>query len=116
MTTLEDFNKISNVDGVDQYILIDNKQNIITHDIENPDKVASIITTCGKNSYAIAKTQLKYLIFSRSCKNNIFIFPVGNYYLGVVKSKNIENITLANNIDNFLKALRRILGQHRQLS
>lgn len=109
MTTLEEFKKIASIDGVDQYILVDNNQNIITHDIKNPDKVANMITACGKNSITIAKTQLKYLIFSRYCKKNFFIFPVGNYYLGVVKSKNIENFTLANNIDNFLKSLRRNL-------
>ena len=109
MTTLEAFNKVANLEGVDQYILVDHKQNIITHDIKNPDKIANMITACGKNSSAIAKTQLKYLIFSRNCKQNFFIFPVGNYYLGVIKSKNIESITLANNIDNFLKDLRRNL-------
>ncbi len=109
MVTLEKFNQIINIDGVDQYILVDNNNNIITHDIKNPGKLADIVITCGKNSYAIGKTQFKYLIFSRTCKKNIFIFPVGNYYLGVVKSQNIGNITLANNIDNFLKGLRRDL-------
>ncbi len=103
--TLEKFIQISKIAGVDQYILVDQKGNIAAHDIKNSERVARMILSCGQNSFAIGKTLLKYVVFSRQNQKNIFIFPVGNYYLGVVKQTNIDNFVLVNNIIKFLKNL-----------
>ena len=105
MATLKDFMKISKLPGVDQYILVDRKTKVVAHDIKDPQKIAGMIFSCGQNCFAIGKTQFKYLIFSRKNQKNIFIFPVGNYYLGVVKLKNIDNFVIADNIIKFLKGL-----------
>lgn len=107
MTTLEEFKLISKLTGVDQYILVDHMGKIAVHDIKDPERLSGIVFSCGKNSYAIGKTGFKYVLFSRKNQKNIFIFPVGNYYLGVIKLKNINNDVLADNIINFLQSLRR---------
>ena len=105
MASLEEFILISKVSGVDQYILVDNNGNIAAHDIKNSKNAAKIVLKCGQNSFAIGKTQFKYLIFSRKNEKNLFIFPVGNFYLGVVKQKNVKNLVLTDNIMDFLKGL-----------
>ncbi len=105
MATLKEFIQISKLSGVDEYIFVDQKAKIAAHDIKNSQEVAEIIFSCGQNCFAIGKAQFKYLIFSRKSQRNIFIFPVGNYFLGVVKSKNVDNFILADTIINFLKGL-----------
>lgn len=90
---------------MDQYILTDAKAGIVAHDIKNPEKAAALVFSCGKNSYAIGKSRFRHLIILRENQKNIFIFRVGNYYLGVVKQKNISNEALADNIIKFLKGL-----------
>ena len=105
MATIEDFMQISKVIGVDQYIFIDHKGNIIAHDIKHPERAAIMVFSCGQNSYGIGKTRLNYVLFPRENKKNFFIFPIGKYYLGVVKEQSINNLDLTTNIANFLNGL-----------
>lgn len=105
MPILEKFRQLSNISGVDEYILVDPRGNIAAHDIKNHKKAAKIVLTCGRNSFAIGKANFKYIFFSRKNQKNFFIFPVGNYYLGVVKQKRFKNVTLVDNIINFLNGL-----------
>jgi len=107
MISLNEFQKIIRVDGVDQYILVNSNGNIAAHKIDAPQKAAEIVLTCGKNSSAIGKARFEHLLFSRENQKNFFIFPVGKYYLGVVKQDNINNATLVGNIVNFLKDLQK---------
>ncbi|NOX33811.1 MAG: roadblock/LC7 domain-containing protein [Deltaproteobacteria bacterium] len=105
MAEIEELKQISRVKGVDQYIIVDQNGKLLAHDIKNPQKASAMVSSCGKNSFAIGKTRLEYVVFSRENKKNIFIFPIGNYYLGVVKQKSINNIAMADNIIKFLKGL-----------
>jgi len=105
MTTIKDLIAISKVPGVDQFIFVNGKGSITAHNIKNPENAAKIVLTCGKNSSAISKTDFKYLIFSRKNKKNFLIFPVGKYYLGVIKQSSISDNTLGENIISFLKKL-----------
>lgn len=107
MTPLEAFTRISRVPGVDQYILVAPGGQIAAQAIKDPGNVARMVLTCGQNSSAVGRNQFKYLMFPRENQKNFFIFPVGKYYLGVVKSVNMNNITLADNITKFLKSLRK---------
>ena len=111
MTTLKEFIQISKLTGVDQYILVDCKGKIAAHDMKNPERVAGMVFSCGRNSFAIGKALFRYVIFFRKNQKNIFIFPVGNYYLGVVKQTNVNNFVLADNIIKFLKGLLKKKSQ-----
>ena len=108
---LKKFMQISKVSGVDQYILVNQKGKIIAHDIENSEKTADMVFSFGQNSFSINKSKSKYLIFPGKNQEYIFIFPVGNYYLGVVKSKLVDNLALTDNIIKFLKDLGKERSQ-----
>jgi len=105
MAGLEGFKQISRLTGVDQYVLIDQKGRIAAHDIKDARRAADMVYSCGKNLFTIGKTRLRYVVFSRKNQKHIFIFPVGNYYLGVVKQKNMNAFVLADNIIKFIKGL-----------
>ena len=103
MPNIDRFPSILKVPGVDQYILVDRDAKIFAQAITEPIKMAEIVSFCGLHSQAIGKTNFRYLMFSRENQDHFFIFPVGKYYLGVIKQKNISNALLAENIIQFLK-------------
>jgi hypothetical protein len=105
MLPCEAFLQIAAVTGVDQYIVVDHKGQIVVHDITDPERLAGMVFSCGRNAYAIGKTQLKYVLFPRKNQKNFFIFPVGNYYLGVIKEHSIDNLVLIDNVATFLNGL-----------
>jgi hypothetical protein len=102
---------LSKTVGVEQYIIVDQMENIAAHNIRDPEKIARIIISCAKNAFAIGKPNIEYVIFPGNNQRNFFIFPAGNSYLGVIKQHNISDITLTDNILNFLKNLGSNTGR-----
>ena len=103
MTFSETFLQISKIEGVDGYIFMDSRGNIAVHDIKDSQKVSGMVFSCGQNICAIGKDKFKYAVFSRKNKRDIIIFPVGNYFLGVVKQKKTETLVLVDIILKFLQ-------------
>ena len=94
---------LSNISGVDKYILVDQDNKITTHNVQNPQKSAQTVLSCAKKSFTMGRAKNEFVVFPRTNKKSFFIFRVDNLYLGVVKKKNIDNKTLTNNILNFFK-------------
>nr|NJM01272.1 roadblock/LC7 domain-containing protein [Desulfobacula sp.] len=103
MRDSDPFTAILKVPGVDQYLLADRDAKILSQRIAEPEKMARIVSFCGLRASAIGKTNFRYLAVSRETRDHFFIFPVGKYYLGVIKQKDISNAVLVENILQFLK-------------
>jgi len=97
--------ELSGVTGVEKYILVDQSGRIAAHNIKNPEKTGRIILSCAKNSFAIGESCMKYVILNKANQKKIFIFQTGNSYLGVIKQQHISNVTLTENILNYLNDL-----------
>jgi len=96
---------IARIEGVKHYILVDHNQQVIVHNLKDYRRIGAMICFCGLQSYALGKSRLKFLIFERKNHNDLFIFPVGNYYLGVIKHKTIGAVELTHNVLAFLNEL-----------
>lgn len=95
---------ILKIPGIKRLILVDKNAGIfLTKNIENPEKLAGMISNCGSLSHLIGGKKMKFIIFSRESRNDFLIFPVGKYYLGVIKQTGMDNILLSRNIMKFLK-------------
>jgi hypothetical protein len=103
MPNIESFASLLKVPGVDQYILVNRDGKIFSQVMAEPHKMAELVAFCGLNARAIGKTGFRYLAFSREGRGHFFIFPVGKYYLGVIKQKNTNYAVLVDNILQFLK-------------
>lgn len=103
MSFSETFLQISKIKGVDEYIFMDSRGNIVAHDIKDSQKVSEMVFACGQNICAIGRDKFKYAVFSRKNKRDIIIFPVGNYLLGVVKYEKAESLVLVDIILKFLQ-------------
>ncbi|MBU1194753.1 MAG: hypothetical protein KKE62_16555 [Proteobacteria bacterium] len=105
MVDFNDIEQVGQIDGVKAYILVNEKGKIIFQNIEAPEKMAHMISVCLKNAFAIAKNRLKYIYFPLPTKNDIYIFPVGRFGLGVVKHQKISNMVFVQKIIQFLNKL-----------
>ncbi len=101
----EDFLQISMIQGVDQYIFLDNKGDIAAHEMQDPQRASKMVFSCGQNIRAVGKNNFQYAVFSRKNKKDIIIFPVGNYSLGVVKQKDTDSFVLVDQVNlRFMKS------------
>lgn len=105
MATIKEFEKIAEIAGVKSYILVKNNGSVAARQIEEPERIARIVLRCGQNSDAIGVSRFRYLVLARENRENFIIFPIGNYYLGVVKEKNIDSMVLVNSVLDFFENL-----------
>lgn len=107
MRMAEVFSNVKRINGVDGYILLDGKGNILAHNDEmtSPENISRMVYFCGRKLSLIGKKYFKYASFSRQNKRNVLIFPVGNYYLGIIKKTGIGNFKTASAVMEFLEVL-----------
>lgn len=116
MTKLELFtNRIELIRGVESFILVRRSGEVVTHNMKNPEEVASMVTICGIGASAIMQTigfsQFRHLMFNRIEKRNFMIFFLDRYFLGVEQITGTDEQRLAAEINKFLEEL---LLQHHQ--
>ena len=93
---------IGRVEGVDNYVLVDDRGNILTHDMESPALFARLVHLWGQRLSTLGGKNFKYASLSRASSRDVLMFPVGNYYLGVVKQTGVDNVQLADAVMKLL--------------
>ena len=107
MATLSDFAKIAGIKGVENYMLVKNDGTIASHNTEHPESLAKMVLDCGLNCDKIEKARFTCFVFSRGTRENYFIFPVGNYYLGLQQQADIDAALIVNTIIEFIRGLSK---------
>ena len=89
--------RILQITGVKNFILIKEDGQILAHNIDhiNPEILSSITLLCGLSSEMIKSsfgfTHFRYAILSRSGNENILIFPLKNYFLGLLQNEDFKD-------------------------
>ena len=98
---------IGRVKGVDRYVLVDDRGNILAHDMdgEGPAIPSKLIYLWGQSLSALGGKNFKCASLLRTNNRDVLMFPVGNYYLGVVKQAEMDNAQLAESVIEFLARL-----------
>ncbi len=99
------FNRIPDIKGVKGFVAVDQSGQLSAHTIDDPEATVAFVLACTRHLDASGNSDFKYLLFKRSCKENFFVFPVGNSYLGVLKQEGVGDFTLANTIMNYIHGL-----------
>jgi len=107
MSIAEVLSHVKRIEGVDGYILLDGQGKVIAcnDDMKAPETFSKMVYACGRSLSSVGKKYFKYASFSRAHNQDILIFPVGNYYLGVVKQAGIRNFKTARAVREFLNVL-----------
>ena len=105
MTLYKELIEISECNGVENFLFVSSKGRVIAHNFSDYERTGPVIAFCGKLGLALGKHRLKFMTFNRSGKQDLLIFPVGNYYLAVIKEKGITSDRVGLTILQFLENL-----------
>lgn len=107
MATLSNFARIAEIKDVAYYVLVKNDGTIARHNAEQPESLAKMVLACGLNCDKIEKARFTYFVYSLGNRENYLIFPVGNYYLGVLLQTDIDVDLMVNTIIKFIRGLSK---------
>ena len=105
MGVLKHFLQVPKIKGVARYILADRNGEVVIHNMKGYKNKGSLISFCTEQAWSIGRGKVHYLVFTRRSGEDLFIFPVGNYSLGVVKEKDIQTVELISSVLEFLNGL-----------
>jgi len=110
MTKLEVFtNQIGLISGVESFVLVQQSGEVVTHNMNNPDDLASMVTICGIGSNAIMQTvgfsHFRHMMFNRIDSRNFMVFFLDRYFLGIQQVSGTDDQQLSAEIYDFLKNL-----------
>lgn len=111
MASASDFKKLSTFEGVVGYLLVREDNHIVVHNTEDPEKLSSAIIACVKDCREIEDFldtgQFSRLCVERKEGNNLLIFSLGKYFLGIIKTDDVNPSTMVDSIISYLKTLSK---------
>jgi len=109
MAIAKDFAQLGEITGVARYILVRNDGYVVSENYEEAVALSSAIVTTGKYcdtiGDALGGKRYIYCCIERTSGNNILIFSLGKYYLGIIKHPETDPQILADAIIGFLRNL-----------
>jgi len=104
-------NLISQIEGVKNYIFVRNDGRIIVHNTDNPETFSSMVTFAGLSSDAVKSilgtTYFKYFILTRKNGEKIIVFPMENYFLGILQDSNAYTPDVIQKTGRFVSAVTK---------
>jgi len=109
MATTKDFARLGDIDGVANYILVRNDGYVVSENYPDAVALSSSIVTTGKSCDSLADDlsgrQYIYCCVERKSGDDILVFSLGRYYLGIIKHPTTAPQVLADSIIAFLRTL-----------
>jgi hypothetical protein len=109
MATTKDFSRLGDIEGVAHYILVRNDGYVVSENYDEAVALSSSIVTTGKYCDSLADDlsgrQYIYCCIERKSGDNILVFSLGRYYLGIIKYPVTDPQMLADSIISFLRTL-----------
>jgi len=109
MASVSDFKKLGDINGVAQYILVRNDGHVVTHNTSNAVEFSSTIVMSGRNCKNLEQFldsgNCVYLCVERQDGNNLLVFTLGKYFLGVIEKPDSDTKTTVNSIISYLQRL-----------
>jgi len=109
MATTKDFARLGDIEGVANYILVRNDGYVVSDNYPDAVTLSSSIVTTGKSCDSLADDlsgrRYIYCCVERKSGDNILVFLLGRYYLGIIKHPATEPQVLADSIIAFLRTL-----------
>ncbi len=94
------------IEGVQSCMLMRKDGQLLHHNFEDPDTVSSLMIIAAMGAEGIKdKAGLSYfrhLVFARAGRNNLFVFPLGRYFLGIVQQPDASSKALTESLMAFL--------------
>ncbi len=100
---------ILQIDGVMNYIFVRDDGHTLSHNFEDVKALASIITFSGLNCEVIKPimglTHFKYLSYARDNNENLLIFPLGKYFLGISQHSEAYTPDIVKKVEGIIETI-----------
>ncbi len=102
-------NLILQIEGVVNYIFVREDGYTLAHNFENKDELIEMITFSGLNCEAVKPimgvTHFKYMSYTRENNENLLIFPLGRYLLGISQHAEAYTPDIVDGIQRLIEAV-----------
>ncbi len=109
MATTKDFSRLADIEGVSNYMLIRNDGYVVSENYEDAVILSSSIVTTAKLCESLEDDlqgrKYIYCCIERQSGDNILVFSLGRYYLGIIKHPASDPQTVADSTISFLRTL-----------
>ncbi|MDO9042964.1 MAG: roadblock/LC7 domain-containing protein [Desulfocapsaceae bacterium] len=109
MASAKDFNRLAQINGVAHYILVRGDGQIISQNMEDAASLGPIIaaggTKCDALTADMGGNRYIHLCIERESGNDLLVFSLGRYYLGILKHAESPRQEIIDNVIYFLKNL-----------
>jgi hypothetical protein len=109
---IEDFgNRVAQIPGIKNYLLVRNDGKVIIHNIEKPESLASMVAFNGLNCEAIGSvlglTYFKYIMITRKNSEKLIIFPMDTFFLGIIQNPDAYSNDVADNVIQLIQTVTK---------
>jgi hypothetical protein len=109
MASANDFARLEQVNGLAHYIMVQGDGQVISQNMENAVSFAPLISSGGTQWDALVKdmggNRYLHLSIERESGNDLLVFSLGRYYLGIFKHAESERQKPIDNLIYFLQNL-----------
>ena len=111
MATAKDFlARINKIDGVAGCLLVKDDGHILAHLVDGPGDYSSLIAICSKYALTIMETSgfsfFRSLSFAQDKGKGLHIFPLQQYYLGVIQQPGHPAEEVINHVSHLLSLVK----------
>jgi hypothetical protein len=109
MASVKDFNRLAQISGVAHYILVRGDGRVVSENMEDAASLGPIIAASGTQCDALAAdmggNRFIHLCIERESGNDLLVFSLGRYYLGILKHADSPRQEIIDNVIYFLQNL-----------
>ena len=105
MVTLADLKKIEEIKGVKRYIVLQPDGRPLLNNTENPEVMAAMIMNCGAMCKILKNRRFRYLVINQPSGEDFYIFQMGNYFLGILKTAASDTNELVDKVADYFQEL-----------
>jgi predicted regulator of Ras-like GTPase activity (Roadblock/LC7/MglB family) len=112
MASAKEFGEsIAAIEGIRSYLLVRKDGFLISHNVPNPKELATTVVISGLGAEAVKSSlggsYFRYLEFVRDNKENLLVFPIEKYFLGIVQEAEAFGPELAEQVIRYIMTLTR---------
>lgn len=109
MASVKDFSRLAQIDGVTHYILVRGDGQVVSQNMDGADSLGQFIAASGTQCDTLAAdmggNRYIHLCIERESGNDLLVFSLGRYYLGILKHADGQRQEIIDNVIYFLKNL-----------
>ena len=107
MATAKDFvGRIDQIDGVAGCLLVKNDGALLGQTVDDPEVYSTLLQiSAGLSADIMEKigfSYCRYVSFNRTNNQNFYIFPIDNYFLGIVQNEDCSVTTMLETVYQFI--------------